>query len=186
MRASAIVLTNSLAYVQEVFAAARARRTLAGVTAAGSATSLPGILVDRCIEPQARFGWHAESQPLAEWDQPAQIVFTSGTEGRPKAIVLSYENQADAARRLIAAQALTSQVREYVGVPVTYSFGMGRFRAIAAVGGRAYLPPKGFDPLELARMLRAGEVNALSAVPTLLRLLLDNPSIVGAGGRALR
>jgi acyl carrier protein/peptidoglycan/LPS O-acetylase OafA/YrhL len=186
MRATAIVLTQSLDYVDAVFAAARDRRTLVGVTSSDSIQALPGIEVDGCIEPAVRFGWHAVRQEPIEEDAPAQVVFTSGTEGQPKAIVLSYANQADATRRLVRAQALTGEVREYVGVPVTYSFGMGRFRAIAAVGGSAYLPPRGFDPLELARMLRNGEVNALSAVPTLLRLLLAEPDIFGNAGTKLR
>jgi peptidoglycan/LPS O-acetylase OafA/YrhL len=48
------------------------------------------------------------------------------------------------------------------------------------------MPPRGFDPMELARMLKAGEVNALSAVPTLLRILLADPAIIGEAGKALR
>ena len=186
MQASAIVLTNSLAYVREVFLAAQQRRTLVGIQEAGRAVALPGIAIDRCIVPAVEFGWYSDSHELVDADDPAQVVFTSGTEGQPKAIVLSYTNQADAARRLIHAQYLSGEVREYVGVPVTYSFGMGRFRAIAAVGGRAYLPARGFDPLELARMLRNREVNALSAVPTLLRILLEEPAIIGDSGGHLR
>ncbi len=81
---------------------------------------------------------------------------------------------------------MTAEVREYVGVPATFSFGMARYRAVSAVGGQAYMPPRGFDPMELARMLRAGQVNALSAVPTLLRILLSDPALIGDAGKALR
>ena len=65
MQATAIVLTNSLDYVGEVFAAARSQRTLVGVLDATCATALPGIQVDRCIEPAARFGWF--STPSRWW-----------------------------------------------------------------------------------------------------------------------
>jgi acyl-CoA synthetase (AMP-forming)/AMP-acid ligase II len=81
---------------------------------------------------------------------------------------------------------MTSDVREYVGVPATFSFGMGRYRAISAVGGQAYLPPRGFDPLELSRMLSAGQVNSLSVVPTLLRIILAAPAVIGEAGKYLR
>jgi AMP-binding enzyme len=114
------------------------------------------------------------------------VTFTSGTEGKPKGIVLSYLNLADAAERIISQMGLTSDVREYIGVPVTHSFGMARIRVISAVGGQSYIPPHGFDPFELSRMLEAGEVNSLSAVPTLLRVLLQKPQVIGDTGKKLR
>ena len=186
LKATAVTARNSLAYVSHVFACAEARRTLVSVQDAHLVNELHGIEVDQCLEPAPRFGWFSEKHDLIREDLPAQVSFTSGTEGRPKAIVLSYSNLADTAGRIIQAMGMTSEIREYVGVPVTYSFGMGRFRAISAVGGKAFLSARGFDPLELARMLAAGEVNALSAVPTLLRILLDSPDVIGEAGKKLR
>lgn len=142
--------------------------------------------IDRCIIPDAGSGWYTEQHPLIRDDRPAQVTYTSGTEGKPKGIVLTYANLADAADRIIDQMDLTPDVREYVGVPVTYSFGMGRIRAISAVGGHSYLPPRGFDPLELSRMLQSGEINSLSAVPTLLRILLNAPDVIGDAGKKLR
>jgi acyl-CoA synthetase (AMP-forming)/AMP-acid ligase II len=183
--ATAIVARNSLAYVAHVFASGEARRTLVSIQDAHLANDLQGIAVDRCIEVEDLHGWYSNQHALVTDDLPAVVTFTSGTEGTPKAIVLSYANLADTAGRIIRAMGMTSDIREYVGVPVTYSFGMGRFRAISAVGGSAYLSPRGFDPLELVRMLESGEVNSLSAVPTLLRILLDSPEIIGAAGSKL-
>jgi acyl-coenzyme A synthetase/AMP-(fatty) acid ligase len=186
LEATAIVARNSLAYVAHVFASGEARRTLVGIQDARQVDELQGIAVDKCVEVEDLHGWYAKRHELIADDQPAVVTFTSGTEGIPKAIVLSHANLADTAGRIIRAMGMTSEIREYVGVPVTYSFGMGRFRAISAVGGSAYLPPRGFDPLELVRMLEAGEVNSLSAVPTLLRILLDSPEVIGAAGKKLR
>ncbi len=186
LQATAIAASNSLDYVSQVFALGEARRTVVGVRDAQHAGQLQGIEVDQCTETSQRHGWYSTAHALIDEDLPAQVTYTSGTEGQPKGIVLSHANLADTARRLIRAMGLTNEIREYVGVPATYSFGMGRFRAIAAVGGQAYLSPRGFDPLELARMLEAGEVNALSAVPTLLRILLDAPDAIDKAGRKLR
>ncbi|MCB1354963.1 MAG: AMP-binding protein [Maritimibacter sp.] len=184
--ATAIIRTNSIGFVEHVFALNAARRPSVTVHDEAQAKALPGIRIDRCLVPDRRTGWFEDHHPLIHEDLPAQVSYTSGTEGEPKGILLSYANLADAAQRIIDQMQMTSEIREYVGVPATFSFGMGRYRAISAVGGRAYLPPRGFDPIELSRMLSAGDVNALSAVPTLLRILLDAPEIIGDAGQNLR
>lgn len=184
--ATALVTRNSLSYIKNVFALNDARQPLVNVPDEAFANSLSGIDIERCIVPEEGSGWFTESHLLIRDDRPAQVTFTSGTEGKPKGIVLTYSNLADAAERIIEQMGLTPEVREYVGVPVTYSFGIGRIRAVSAAGGQSYLPPRGFDPLELARMLKSGEVNALSAVPTLLRILLQTPAVIGDAGKNLR
>ncbi|WP_299656080.1 AMP-binding protein [uncultured Jannaschia sp.] len=121
--------------------------------------------------PAANGAWFDRPLALSHSDDPAQIVFSSGTEGLPKAIVLSRRNLDSTVERLNAAMRVTSEIREYVGVPVAYSFGLGRVRAVAAAGGRSYIPAA-FDPTELRRLLAEGEVNALSVVPSLARVIL--------------
>lgn len=186
LQATAIVRKNSLAFVSEMFALYAQRRPLVLVTDAKQAGQLPGLQIDRCIDPVEKTGWFTAQHPVILDDSPAQVSYTSGTEGQPKGILLTYRNLGYTTERIIDVMQMTADIREYVGVPATFSFGMARYRAVSAVGGRAYLPPRGFDPLELARMLSAGEVNALSAVPTLLRLLLADPALIGAAGKALR
>lgn len=181
-----LVSRSSVSYIRHVFALGRARQPLVNVRDEAAARELQGLVVDGLVIPAEGGGWFADAEPLIDEDRPAQVTYTSGTEGLPKGIVLTYANLADAAGRIIAQMQMTADIREYVGIPVTYSFGMGRIRAIAAVGGRAYLPARSFDPLEFARMLKDGEVNALSAVPTLLRIVLASPEIIGSAGAKLR
>ncbi|WP_299819519.1 AMP-binding protein [uncultured Jannaschia sp.] len=121
--------------------------------------------------PAASGAWFDRPLALSHSDEPAQIVFSSGTEGLPKAIVLSRRNLDSTVERLNAAMRVTPEIREYVGVPVAYSFGLGRVRAVAAAGGRSYIPAA-FDPIELRHLLAAGEVNAVSVVPSLARVIL--------------
>lgn len=186
MRATGLIRRSSLSFVEHVFALNEQRRPFVSFQDDAAAREPIGVTIEQCIVPDAGGGWFTAHHELIRDDLPAQVTFTSGTEGKPKGIVLSYANLADAADRLIDQMSLTAEVREYVGIPVTHSFGMARIRVVSAVGGHAYIPPRGFDPMELARMLEAGEVNALSAVPTLLRILLKAPGLIGEAGRKLR
>jgi len=136
--------------------------------------------------PQQGGGWLNFRQDLIRDDRPAQIVFTSGTEGVPKAILLSHLALADVVTRLNNIMKVDETISEYVGIPVTYSFGFGRCRAVAAAGGRCFIPDNGFNPAELARMLAADEINAISAVPTLWRTLLSQSGIIGLLGKKVK
>ena len=185
-QATAVVRRNSITFVEQIFSLYAARRPLVLVTGEAQADHLPGLEIDRCIDPGERSGWFTAHHPVILDDLPAQISYTSGTEGQPKGILLTHRNLGYTTDRIIEEMRMTAEIREYVGVPATFSFGMARYRAVSAVGGQAYLPPRGFDPMELARMLAAGEVNALSAVPTLLRVLLEDPALIGAAGAKLR
>jgi non-ribosomal peptide synthetase component E (peptide arylation enzyme) len=186
LHATAVVRRNSTRFVEQIFSLYSAHRPLVLVSGEKQAAELPGLIIDRCIDPGEGTGWITAPHPVTLDDVPAQVSYTSGTEGVPKGILLTHRNLGYTTQRIVAEMQMTADIREYVGVPATFSFGMARYRAVSAVGGKAYLPPRGFDPLELARMLAQGDVNALSAVPTLLRILLADPSIIGAAGTALR
>lgn len=186
LEATGVVRANSLDFVEQVFALYDADEPLVMLSDAGQTTHLPGIVIGRCVVPSIKTGWFTARHAIRDTDLIAQVIFTSGTEGHSKGIVLTQANLADATRRIIDAMQMTAEVREYVGVPATFSFGLARYRAVSAVGGHAYMPPHGFDPVEFSRMLAAGQINALSVVPTLLRVLLASPEVIGTAGEKLR
>ena len=109
-------------------------------------------------------------------DDIAQILYTSGTTGTPKAVHISHRALSNTTKRLIQIMEITSEIKEYIGVPVNYSFGFGRCRAVSLVGGTFFLPEK-FDPFEIAQMLKDDHINAISAVPSLWRVLLSASSL---------
>ncbi|MBU2958937.1 AMP-binding protein [Paracoccus sp. 1_MG-2023] len=181
----ALPARNDLHFLRRVFAAWEERRVFA-ITRDPSILPDLGIATeDAILADTEERGWaRFDHQPDLS-DDPAQITFSSGTEGRPKAIVLSHRNLADVVGRLNEAMQVTDEIREYIGVPVTYSFGLGRARAVAAAGGAFFLPER-FDPSQIRQMLDADEINAVSAVPSLWRLVLANPQVIGAAGAKLR
>ena len=174
-----IVAKNSLSYVNAVFDAYKDEVTVVLLRSVEDQARIDWTSVVSVIEPKADFGWFDMAYNFDDSDDLAQISFTSGTEGEPKGVLLTHKMLSDVTVRLNDVMELDDSVREYVGVPTNFSFGLGRFRAISAVGGRAFLPEFGFNPVEIRDMLKAGEINAISAVPTLWRILLKNQSIFG-------
>lgn len=182
----AVEKRNSVDFLSSLFAAYGHGEPVALVEPTVGAPDIPGAACRRLIRTKAGGGWFARSAALPRTEDPAHIAFTSGTTGAAKAIVLSHAALADVTDRLSEVMRTDGAIREYVGAPVYYSFGLARVRAATSVGGAAYVPANGFDPLELVRMLREGEANAFSAVPTLMRVVLENADLFRPVGERVR
>lgn len=180
----AIEAANSLEFLEAVFACYAENRLFA-ITRADVDPSRFGDPVTWMRHQAETRGWGQFDYVGSDSPDPVQIAFSSGTEGQPKAILLSHRNLDNVVTRLNAAMQVTGEIREYIGIPVTHSFGLGRVRAVSAAGGRFFLPER-FDPGEIRRMLDAGEINAISAVPSLWRLVLGAPEVIGAAGDRVR
>lgn len=178
-----IVTTHSAAFVESVFESYRQGHLAVMLRGANDSRRIEQVGVTEVVEPPPRFGWmvfDADTRAaLRSDDGEAHVSFTSGTEGEPKGVVLTHRALHDVTQRLNDVMAVDDSIREYVGVPVNYSFGLGRCRAVAAAGGRAFIPEHGFNPVEIRDMLARGEINAISAVPSLWRVLLKGRSLFG-------
>lgn len=185
-KAVGVAAVNSIDFVRRTFSLFAEGETAATFRSTADRARLEGFGVSRFVAPDEERGWARLDFVPDEGDELAQLIFTSGTTGEPKAIALTRSNIADTTRRLSAIMEIDSGVREYIGVPVTYSFGLARARAVAFAGGEFFLPQNGFAPFEIAEMLKRGEINAVSAVPTLWRVLMQNADLFGAERRTLR
>ncbi len=173
-----VVSRNSISYVQTLFKCYRNQQMVVLLRHADD-SRIQQTGVTRVVEPDDAKGWFKEIYVFPRDDALAQIAFTSGTESEPKGVLLTHRALSDVTERLNQVMEVDSTIREYVGVPANFSFGLGRFRAVAAAGGASLLPPHGFDPLEIRELLQSGEINAVSAVPSLWRILLENKRLFG-------
>ncbi|HWA38233.1 MAG TPA: AMP-binding protein [Burkholderiales bacterium] len=182
-----IVAQNSAGWLAAAFEHMNAGHVIVALRNPGDRERIEAAGVQQVVTPGGESGW-VRAPRYAPSDDAAirQIVFSSGTEGRPKAVALSGAALANTTERLIAVMQMEAGVREYVGVPIFYSFGFARCRVAGRLGGDLYIPPHGFDPVEIAALLERGEINAISAVPSLWRLLLQSRELYRRSGPRLR
>ncbi len=181
-----IVASNHTGYVEEMFSCMETGNIAVPLRSIDDIDRIEAANVDQVIIPARAGTWMRKKFSLSKSDNVAMIAFTSGTEGRPKGVILTQNNLVDVDIRLNLLMQPDESISEYIGVPVYHSFGFGRCRAVALAGGRFYVPDHGFNPSEIGSMLRAGEINAISAVPSLWRVLLANKDLIGSYGRRVR
>ena len=177
-RITGVISQNSLDYVEKIFSC-YGNNEIVVLLRNIDDVRIKMVGASNVIQPEFVSGWFSSKYTFRDDDTLAQIAFTSGTEGEPKGVLLTHRTLSDVIKRLNEVMEVDSSIKEYVGVPANFSFGFGRFRAISAIGGSAFLPKNGFDPVEIQKMLSKNEINAISAVPSLWRVLLRKKTIFG-------
>ncbi len=137
-------------------------------------------------EPDTTPGGEADiARPNAsDENDPAAIIFTSGTEGRAKAVVLSH-------RSLIATQQMLLHVTRRLPYspdpaygevclhtgPLFHIGGIGALVRGVLLGNTLVFPRGRFDPGEAIELIERNRVSRWNAVPTMATRLLDHPDI---------
>ncbi|MGF6230593.1 fatty-acyl-CoA synthase [Inquilinus ginsengisoli] len=130
----------------------------------------------------AGLGGASESDRLAQlagtlqFDDPANIQFTSGTTGSPKGVTLSHHNILNNGYFVGRGLTLGEQDRICIPVPLYHCFGMVMGNLAAVTHGAAMVyPGEGFDPLATLATVAEERCTALYGVPTMFIAMLDHP-----------
>ncbi|MEY4750121.1 MAG: hypothetical protein RIQ60_2335 [Pseudomonadota bacterium] len=150
-----------LYYTAAVSDAAAAHARAAGATP----SVLPGL---QCGAVKADAV--AEIGPGAE--AVAAIIFTSGTTGTPKGVLVSHDGLTHFGRVSAESRQLGPHDRSYACLPMTHIFGLATLLAASLHAGAGLVMRARFDPAELVEALAHEQVSQLQGPPTLFVRLL--------------
>ena len=120
-------------------------------------------------------------------DDPAVILYSGGTTGTTKGIVLTNKNFNALGQQVIAANPMFRVGDKMLAaMPLFHGFGLGVcIHTMLSQGGRCILVPR-FTAKSYAKLMIKYKCNFIAGVPTLYEALLQLPSMEGADLRALK
>ncbi|MCX7603818.1 MAG: AMP-binding protein, partial [Bryobacteraceae bacterium] len=103
-------------------------------------------------------------------DEPAAVLFTSGSEGRPKGVVLSHWNILSDIEQALAVLDVSPADRIFSAMPVFHSFGlMAGFLLPVVSGIRVYLYPTPLHYAVIPELFYDRDATVMFATPTFLK-----------------
>jgi acyl-CoA synthetase (AMP-forming)/AMP-acid ligase II len=119
-------------------------------------------------------------------EDPADIMFTSGTTGLPKGAVTTHAQTLRAFATWAEIAGLTEGDRYLVVNPFTHTFGWKAGVLASLMCGATILPQPVFDADAVLAKISAERVSVLPGAPTVYQSLLDHPGRSGYDLRSLR
>ena len=135
--------------------------------------------------------WMAGSHPTAlcvatATDDPAAILFSGGTTGVPKGVVLSNRNLIAEGMQAAAWGGMGSGDSILAILPIFHGFGLGVcVNAAFLAGAKSILVPQ-FSAEIVAKLLKSARPNLLVGVPTLYDALTNDPALAKSDLSCLR
>ena len=120
-------------------------------------------------------------------NEPAVILYSGGTTGSSKGILLSSYNFNALAKQIIATNPMFVPGDKMLAVmPVFHGFGLGvSIHSMLANGGRCILVPR-FTAKSYAKLIVKTKCNFIAGVPTLFEALIRQPSMENADLSSLK
>jgi long-chain acyl-CoA synthetase len=105
-------------------------------------------------------------------DQPADILFTTGTTGYPKGVVLSHRALAKTSAHINEFIQMRADAVEVLPLPLSHSFGLGRVRCVLVAGATLILTPGFVNSSKIVAAISKHRATGFASVPTGVAILL--------------
>ena len=122
------------------------------------------------------------------WDQPATLLYTSGTSGRPKGVILTEKNAFFGCINFVLGNDVGRGSVFLCDMPLFHTAGLFAAARVPLLGGGAVLISRGFDPVNtLARLSDpALSITHYFSVPQMAQTLWQQPGFDPATLRHLK
>jgi acyl-CoA synthetase (AMP-forming)/AMP-acid ligase II len=108
-------------------------------------------------------------------DNPSDILFTSGTTGRPKGVVMTHSRTLQVARDWVSMTGLQAGDRYLMVNPYFHMFGLKAGILASITAGAAMYPHAVFDVDSVLRRVGSEQITVLPGAPTIYQAILDHP-----------
>ncbi|MEU6587552.1 FadD3 family acyl-CoA ligase [Nocardia sp. NPDC046763] len=119
-------------------------------------------------------------------DDLSDILFTSGTTGRSKGVLIAHHQVLGSARAWADCATLNNTDRYLIVPPFFHSFGYKAGIITSLVTGATMIPQAVFDVRETMRLIHDERITVLTGPPTIHQTILDHPERDGADLSSLR
>jgi acyl-CoA synthetase (AMP-forming)/AMP-acid ligase II len=115
----------------------------------------------------------------------AYIIYTSGSSGKPKGVMLDQRNQMNSVRIMATEMRLAGDDRGFISMPLFHVGARLYQSAVALCGGPAFIAGR-YDPGEALRAIEAHKLTFAPMVPTMVERLIDHPELASRDLSSLR
>jgi acyl-CoA synthetase (AMP-forming)/AMP-acid ligase II len=110
-------------------------------------------------------------------DDPGDVLFTSGTTGMPKGVVMAHGQTLRAFRDWAEWVGLRPSDRYLIVNPFFHMFGYKAGILVALMSGATIFPVPVFDPAVVLELIERHRITVMPGPPTLYQTLLDQPDL---------
>ena len=111
--------------------------------------------------------------PMGDEDDLTMVMFTAGTTGSAKGVMLSHDSFASYLLANVSPPDLESEEKNILTVPLYHIAGVQAVMA-AIYGGRTLIIQRQFEPVEWMTLVQEEKANRAMMVPTMLKMLMDH------------